>query len=57
MFVLWGCFLAYEYDTDKSKSPQERLKEAKREHPQKWVDGDGIKTDYWNEVVKSKYLK
>ena len=52
----WECFLAYYYDTDKTKSPKERLKEAKYKHSQTWTDGDGVKTDYWDEVVKSKYL-
>ena len=29
----WECYLAYEYDTDKSKSRKERLKEAIEKHP------------------------
>lgn len=52
----WESYLAYEYDTDKSKSPQERLKEAKSKHPQVWTDGDGFTIDYWEKVIKSKYI-
>lgn len=53
------CYLAYHYDTDKSKSPQERLKDAKEKHPNVWTRHDkGVETttDYWTKVVRKKYL-
>ena len=56
----WECFLAWEYDTDKSKSPQERLKEAIEKHPCTWTshyNGEKTKTDYWKVVVKDMYEK
>ena len=55
----WECFLAWEYDTDKSKSPQERLKEAKEKHRCTWTsysNEEKITTDYWDVVVKDKYI-
>ena len=56
----WECFLAWEYDTDKSKSPQERLKEAKEKHRCTWTsysNEEKITTDYWTKVIRKKYLK
>jgi hypothetical protein len=55
----WECFLAYEHDTDKSKSAGERLKEAKEKHPCVWTshsDKGKVTTDYWTKVIKEKYL-
>jgi len=55
----WECFLSYTYDTDKSKSPQDRLKEAKEKHPCIWTSYEGeneITTDYWTKVIKNKYV-
>lgn len=55
----WECFLAYTYDTDKSKSPKERLKEAIKKHPCTWTSYEGeeeITTDYWNTVIKNNYI-
>ena len=55
----WECYLAYEYDTDKSKSRKERLKEAKEKHPCVWTsysNDEKTKTDYWNVVIKDKYI-
>ena len=56
----WECYLAYEYDTDKSKSQKERLKEAKEKHPCTWTsyyNGEKTTTDYWKVVVKDMYEK
>ena len=53
------CWLAYEYDTDKSKSRKERLKEAIEKHPCTWTshyNGEKTTTDYWKVVVKDKYI-
>jgi hypothetical protein len=55
----WECYLAWNYDTVKSKSAQERLKEAKEKHPCVWTshsDKGKVTTDYWTKVIKEKYL-
>ena len=55
----WECFLAYTYDTDKSKSRKERLKEAIEKHPCTWTshyNGEKKTTDYWKIIIKGKYL-
>ena len=55
----WECFLAYTYDTDKSKSRKERLKEAIEKHPCTWTshyNGEKTTTDYWDVVIKDKYI-
>lgn len=51
----WECFLAYEYDTDKSKSAEERIRQARKKHPNIWTSYDkGVKTtaDYWDLAIK-----
>lgn len=57
----WESWLCYEYMSDKTKSKQERIKFCRRKCPQTWVrhdhDGNKITTDYWNLILKSKYLK
>ena len=53
------CWLAYEYDTDKSKSRKERLKEAIEKHPCTWIshyNGEKTTTDYWKVIIKNKYI-
>ena len=53
------CWLAYEYDTDKSKSRKERLKEAIEKHPCTWTshyNGEKTTTDYWKVIIKNKYI-
>jgi len=55
----WECFLAYSLATDKSKSPKERIKQAKKEFPCKWSSGSGdekITIDYWTLILKNNYL-
>lgn len=55
----WECWLAYEYDTDKSKSRKERLKEAIEKYPCTWTshyNGEKTTTDYWKVIIKNKYL-
>ena len=54
----WECYIAYEYDTDKSKSPKERLKEVIKKHPCTWTshsDEGKITTNYWELVIREKY--
>ena len=48
------CWLSYEYDTDKSKSQKERLKEAIKKHPCVWTsysNDEKTKTDYWKLIL------
>ena len=55
----WECWLAYEYDTDKSKSRKERLKEAIEKHPCTWTshyNGEKTTTEYWKVIIKNKYI-
>jgi hypothetical protein len=55
----WEAYLAYEYDTDKSKSAEERIKQARKKHPNIWTRYDkGVKTtvDYWDLAIKKRYL-
>ena len=52
----WECFLAYHYDTDKTKSRKERIEEAKEKHPCIWTsyknNEEKETTDYWTKVIK-----
>ena len=55
----WEIFLAYHYDTDRSKSREERIQECKEKHPQTWTRylGEVKETiDYYELVIKEKYL-
>ena len=56
----WEIWLCYEYATDKTKSKRERIKQCREIMPQKWVSSkNGVETriDYYEQVVKPKYLK
>jgi hypothetical protein len=56
----WECWLYYTKDTDKSKSTKERIKEAREKNPCVWTvgrTGEEKEICYWDEVLKSKYLK
>lgn len=57
----WEAWLYYEYQTDKTKSRKERIAECRRDFPQTWTThhGDGSREtiDYYNRILKSKYLK
>jgi len=54
----WECWLAYNLETDKSKSAKERIEEAKEKFPCRWsyYSGDEkITTNYWDLILKSSY--
>ena len=56
----WEIWLCYEYVTDKTKSKRERIAECRKIMPQKWISSkNGVETkiDYYEQVIKSKYLK
>lgn len=56
----WTSWLYYEYNTDKTKSKAERIKQCREEFPQIWTrySGDKKETiDYYNLILKKKYLK
>ena len=56
----WEPWLYYEYATDKTKSKRERIAECRRDYPQTWTThcgGAKITIDYYNRILKSKYLK
>jgi len=60
--MYWECWLCYEYSTDKTKSKQERIAECRKLLPQIWTrrskdDGSKEVTDYYNIILKPKYLK
>jgi hypothetical protein len=53
----WACWLYYNYNTDKTKSRQERITQCREEFPCKWkVTRNGItKTvDYYDVVLKKR---
>ena len=57
----WESWLCYEYESDKKKSIKSRLAFCRRKCPQTWrqlgKDGkDDIVTDYWDLILKKKYL-
>jgi len=55
----WTSWLYYEYNTDKSKSKRERIKECKTDFPQTWVrstNGLDETIDYYTKILKTKYL-
>ena len=56
----WECWIAYELYTDKTKSPKERIKQAKEIFPCIWTshhsDGSKEKICYWDKILKKKYL-
>ena len=55
----WEPWLYYEYATDKTKSKRERIEQCRKEAPETWKiinEGDGIITDYYQLILKKKYL-
>lgn len=54
----WECFLAYELNTDKTKSYRERIDEAKKVFPCIWTstkNGAKEKICFWDKILKNKY--
>ena len=55
----WEAFLYYSKDTDKSKSAEKRIEEARKKCPNIWTshsNGEKVTTDYWTKILKKKYL-
>jgi hypothetical protein len=55
----WESWLYYEYNTDKSKSQKERIEQCQREFKQNWIswkNGVETKTNYYQFIIKEKYL-
>lgn len=55
----WECWLYYTRETDKTKSTEERLKQAREKFPCKWTRSVNKKQEticYWDIVLKSKWL-
>jgi len=56
----WESWICYEYYSDKKKSKRERISFCREKCPQTWTrtskDGTRETIDYWNLILKSKYL-
>ena len=56
----WECWLYYELHTDKRKSCRERIAQCRKEFSCTWTshkDGVETKTDYYEKILRKKYLK
>jgi hypothetical protein len=57
----WEAWVCYEYCSDKKQSKCERIAFCRKKCPQTWTrlhkDGTKITTDYWDLILKPKYLK
>jgi hypothetical protein len=56
----WESWICYEYKSDKKKSKYKRIAFCRRKCPQTWSRGNGenkVTTDYWDLILKPKYLK
>lgn len=56
----WESWLYYEYNTDKSKSQKERIKQCQQDFKQNWIgwkDGVETKTNYYQFILKDKYYE
>lgn len=52
----WECWLNYEYNTDKTKTKKERIKQCIKEYPCTWsVNGEYV--DYYQLILKKKYVQ
>lgn len=55
----WTSWLYYEYNTDKSKSKRERIKQCQKEFPQNWTQYKNQNKEtinYYKFILKEKYL-
>ena len=55
-YQYWEAWLYYELRTYKSKSQSERIKECKEKFPLTYTSGDGTQTNYYEKILKTKYL-
>ena len=56
----WECFLYYSRDTNKSKSRKERIEQAIKEFPCRWITyTNGVEESicYWDLILRDNYLK
>ena len=53
----WEPWLYYEYETDKTKSKSERIEQCRKEAPETWTSSDEGTVDYYERILKPKYLK
>jgi hypothetical protein len=53
----WEPWLYYEYSTDKTKSKRERIEQCKKEAPETWTSSTEGTVDYYERILKLKYLK
>ncbi len=56
----WESYIAYEHDTDKTKSAGERVKEAMKKHPNVWTSyNNRVKEtiDYFKLSLKNNYVQ
>jgi hypothetical protein len=55
----WTCFLYYTRNTDKNKTVEERIKQAREGFPCTWrnySDGETTLICYWDLILKNRYL-
>ncbi len=56
----WESFLAYRFDTDRSLSRAERVKECIKKYPCVWTSYSSgyppVKTNYWPLILKKQYI-
>ena len=53
----WEPWLYYEYRTDKTKSKRERIEQCRKEAPETWTSSSEGTIDYYERILKPKYLK
>jgi hypothetical protein len=53
----WEPWLYYEYETDKTKSKRERIEQCMKEAPETWTSSAEGTVDYYEFILKPKYLK
>ena len=53
----WTSWLYYEYATDKTKSKRERIEQCRKEYSQTWTSTKDGTIDYYERILKPKYLK
>lgn len=52
----WEAWLYYENNTPHNLSKRERITMCRKEFPMVWIASGGVKIDYYEKVLKKKYL-
>lgn len=55
----WESYLYYENVTDKNKTVEERIKQARKDFPNIWKtysNGETTTVNYWTKILKEKYV-